>query len=91
MSQFIEEKLSDETQDISRVISSLVEELEAIDWYNQRMDATDDETVYNLVKHNRDEEMEHAAMALEWIRRKMPEFDKELRDNLFQEGEIGHH
>lgn len=84
------DKLSKETKDLTRAFRSLIEELEAVDWYNQRMDVTDDEQLKSILKHNRDEEMEHAAMTLEWIRRKMPEFDEELKDNLFKEGKIGH-
>lgn len=86
------DKLSKESRDITRAIRSLCEELEAIDWYNQRMDVTDDEELYEILKHNRDEETEHAAMMLEWLRRKMPVMDQELRENLFKEGPIsGHH
>jgi len=86
------EKLDDETRDITRAIRSLVEELEAVDWYNQRMAVTKDEALREILRHNRDEETEHAAMALEWLRRKLPVLDEELRDNLFKEGPItGHH
>lgn len=74
------EELSDETRDMHRAITSLMEELEAVDWYAQRMDACKDEELRAILKHNRDEEKEHAAMVLEWIRRKDPVFDKELRD-----------
>ncbi|MCF7926589.1 MAG: ferritin [Candidatus Izimaplasma sp.] len=83
--------LDDETKDVTRAFRSLIEEFEAVDWYNQRMNATDDDELREILKHNRDEELEHAAMALEWLRRKMPELDEELRDNLFKEGPIGHH
>ena len=84
--------LSEETKNITRAIRSLVEELEAIDWYNQRVDVTRDSELKAILAHNRDEEIEHAAMALEWLRRKLPVLDKELRDNLFKEGPIaGHH
>ncbi|MDY0317601.1 MAG: ferritin-like domain-containing protein [Candidatus Izemoplasmatales bacterium] len=84
--------LDDETRDITRALKSLIEELEAVDWYNQRVNVTKDEELKAILKHNRDEEVEHAAMTLEWIRRKMPVFDKELKDNLFKEGPIaGHH
>ncbi len=85
------ELLSEKTLDITRVIKSVMEEFEAVDWYNQRMDATKDEEVRALLKHNRDEEMEHLAMGIEWLRRQIPELDEELRDNLFKEGPIGHH
>lgn len=85
------EELSDETRDMHRAIISLMEELEAIDWYQQRVDACKDEELAAILAHNRDEEKEHAAMVLEWIRRKDKRLDKELRDYLFTEGEIGHH
>ena len=84
--------LDDETRDITRALKSLIEELEAVDWYNQRVNVTKDEELKAILKHNRDEEVEHAAMTLEWIRRKLPVLDKELKDNLFKEGPIaGHH
>ena len=85
------EDLSDETKDRHRAIVSLVEELEAVDWYNQRVDACKDPALKKILEHNRDEEKEHAAMMLEWIRRQDPTMDKELRDSLFTDGEIGHH
>ena len=85
------EELSDETRDMHRAIISLMEELEAVDWYNQRVDACKDPELAKILAHNRDEEKEHAAMVLEWIRRHDPAFDHELRDSLFKDGEIGHH
>lgn len=85
------EELSDETRDMHRAIISLMEELEAVDWYNQRVDACKDDELKQILAHNRDEEKEHAAMVLEWIRRRDPAFDHELRDYLFREGDIGHH
>jgi len=75
--------LSDETRDMHRAIVSLMEELEAVDWYNQRVDAAMDEGLKRILAHNRDEEKEHASMLLEWIRRRDSVFDKELRDYLF--------
>jgi ferritin-like protein len=78
-----EERLSPATRDMHRAIVSLMEELEAIDWYQQRMDATDDEELRAILRHNRDEEQEHAAMVLEWIRRRDAVFSKELKDYLF--------
>jgi ferritin-like protein len=81
-------ELSDDTRDMHRAITSLMEELEAVDWYNQRVDACKDTELKAILAHNRDEEKEHAAMVLEWIRRKDPAFDKELRDYLFTEKEI---
>ncbi|MCF7923639.1 MAG: ferritin [Candidatus Izimaplasma sp.] len=86
------DKLSQEAKELTRAFKSLIEEFEAVDWYNQRMDVTKDEELKAILKHNRDEELEHAAMALEWLRRKMPELHDELKENLFKEGEIaGHH
>ena len=84
------EELSDETRDMHRAITSLMEELEAVDWYNQRVDACKDPQLKRILEHNRDEEKEHAAMVLEWIRRRDKVLDKELRDSLFTDGEIGH-
>jgi ferritin-like protein len=85
------DEMSDETRDMHRAIISLMEELEAVDWYNQRVDVCKDEDLKAILAHNRDEEKEHAAMVLEWIRRKDPAFDKELKDYLFTEKEIAHH
>ncbi len=76
-------ELSDETRDMHRAIISLMEELEAVDWYNQRVDACKDKELKAILEHNRDEEKEHAAMVLEWIRRQDTTFDGELKDYLF--------
>jgi ferritin-like protein len=76
-------ELSDETRDMHRAIVSLMEELEAIDWYNQRVNACKDDELRSILVHNRDEEKEHAAMVLEWIRRRDPKFSSELKDYLF--------
>jgi ferritin-like protein len=84
------EELSAETRDMHRAIISLMEELEAVDWYNQRVDACKDKELAAILAHNRDEEKEHAAMVLEWIRRRDPRFDKELKDYLFTTEEIAH-
>jgi uncharacterized protein len=84
------EELSDETRDMHRAIVSLMEELEAVDWYNQRVDACKDSELRAILAHNRDEEKEHAAMVLEWIRRKDATMDKELRDYLFTDKPIAH-
>jgi len=67
---------------------SLIEELEAVSWYNQRADACKDEELRKILQHNSDEEKEHAAMLLEWIRRHDGPFDKGLRDYLFSEKSI---
>ena len=75
--------LSDETRDLHRALESLQEELEAADWYNQRAEACKDKDLKRILEHNRDEELEHAAMLLEWLRRKNPIFDNSLDDYLF--------
>lgn len=84
-------ELSDETRDMHRAIVSLMEELEAVDWYNQRADACKDPELQAVLKHNRDEEKEHAAMLLEWIRRRDAKFDQELRDWMFTDKKLDHH
>jgi uncharacterized protein len=83
-----EARLRAETMDYHRAIVSLMEELEAVDWYNQRIDASDDPELQVILAHNRDEEKEHAAMTLEWLRRRDPELDRVLRQYLFTEGSI---
>ncbi len=77
------DELSDDTRDTHRAITSLMEALEAVDWYNQRVDACKDPELTAILAHNRDEEKEHAAMVLEWIRRNDSTFDAELKDFLF--------
>jgi len=84
------QELSDETRDMHRAIISLMEELEAVDWYNQRVDACKDEELKAILVHNRDEEKEHAAMVLEWIRRRDRVFEKELKEYLFAKDAIAH-
>jgi uncharacterized protein len=84
------EELSNETRDMHRAIVSLMEELEAVDWYNQRADACKDAELKAILEHNRDEEKEHASMVLEWIRRRDPSFSKELKDYLFTKKPITH-
>jgi ferritin-like protein len=76
------------TIDRHRAITSLCEELEAVDWYDQRVEATDDLSLAEVLAHNRDEEKEHASMTLEWIRRRDPIFDRHLRTYLFTEEPI---
>jgi ferritin-like protein len=83
-----EERLSPRTRDMHRAIVSLMEELEAIDWYQQRMDATEDAELREILRHNRDEEKEHAAMVLEWIRRRDDGFSGVLKTYLFTEGSV---
>lgn len=75
--------LSAETVDTHRAIVSLMEELEAVDWYNQRADATSDPGLRAILVHNRDEEKEHASMVLEWLRRHDTVLDRHLRQYLF--------
>ncbi|HEX6930417.1 MAG TPA: encapsulin-associated ferritin-like protein [Gammaproteobacteria bacterium] len=82
------EELSDESRDLHRAITSLMEELEAVDWYQQRVDVCKDRELAAILAHNRDEEIEHAAMVLEWIRRRVPKFNEELRQYLFTDRPI---
>jgi hypothetical protein len=82
------DRLTPETMDFHRAVISLIEELEAVDWYNQRVDACTDPELKGILAHNRDEEIEHAAMTLEWIRRRNGVFDRELRAALFKTGPI---
>ena len=89
-SGYHESDLSIATKDMHRAIISLREELEAVDLYNQRIDACEDETLKKILAHNRDEEKEHAAMLLEWIQRNDTSFSKELKDYLFVDKPIGH-
>ena len=79
------EWLNSDVIDRHRAIASLQEELEAVDWYDQRVAATDDESLAEILAHNRDEEKEHAAMTLEWLRRRDAKFDEVLRTYLFTE------
>lgn len=83
-----EENLSPECRDRHRAIVSIMEELEAVDWYDQRVEATTDDELREILAHNRDEEKEHAAMLIEWLRRKDPHFDEQLRTYLFSNGNI---
>jgi ferritin-like protein len=82
------ERLNPDTLDQHRAYESLREELEAIDWYSQRIDATSDDELKRVLAHNCDEEKEHAAMVLEWLRRRDPAFDRKLRAYLFTTGRI---
>ena len=74
--------------DRHRAIVSLMEELEAVDWYDQRVAATQDPSLAAVLAHNRDEEKEHAAMVLEWLRRRDPVLDEQLRTYLFSEAPV---
>jgi len=75
--------LKPETIDRHRAVVSIMEELEAVDWYDQRIDAASDRELKELLAHNRDEEKEHASMMLEWLRRRDPKLDAHLRTYLF--------
>ncbi len=77
------ERLAPTTTDLHRAIRSLMEEFEAVDWYQQRVDACQDDDLRAILAHNRDEEKEHAAMVLEWIRRRDPVMDEQLKKYLF--------
>ncbi|UCD37554.1 MAG: ferritin [Fidelibacterota bacterium] len=85
------EHLPEDVRAQHRAMKSLVEEIEAVDWYNQRVATTENEELKAILAHNRDEEMEHAAMLLEWLRRNMDGWDHELRDYLFTDKPIDHH
>jgi len=77
--------MGEKAMDFHRAISSLMEELEAIDYYNQRIAVTTDEELKKILIHNRDEEKEHAAMLIEYLRRVDPKFEHELKDYLFSQ------
>jgi ferritin-like protein len=82
------DKLSAHTQDLHRAIVSLMEELEAVDWYQQRVDAAEDAELREILEHNRDEEKEHAAMLIEWLRRNDDHFAKQIATYIGVEGSI---
>jgi len=80
--------LSDYIKDYHRIIQSTMEELEAIDWYNQRAACASDKEAKAIMEHNRDEEIEHACMGIEWLRKNSEVWDKMLREFLFKDGNI---
>lgn len=82
------ESLSNTTRDITRALHSLKEEVEAVDWYNQRIEHCANNQLKNILKHNRDEEIEHACMMLEWLRRNMQGWDENLQKFLFTKSDI---
>jgi len=82
------EKLSRHTLQLHYAMTSVMEELQAVDWYRQRADDCDDPALKAILLHNAREEIEHASMVLEWIRRNDGEFDEQLRDYLFKDGSI---
>jgi uncharacterized protein len=81
-------ELSEQTRDYIRALVSLKEEIEAIDWYQQRLTVTNDKQLKKILLHNRNEEIEHACMALEWLRRNMDGWDEKLKQYLFTEKDI---
>ena len=80
--------MSEAARNFSRAVKSVQEELEAVDWYNQRAQATQDDQLRRILEHNRDEEIEHAIMGLEYLRRISPKFNEHMRTYLFTEGDI---
>jgi ferritin-like protein len=84
-------ELSNFAKDYHRIIQSTMEELEAVDWYNQRAECASDAEAKAIMEHNRDEEIEHACMGIEWLRKNSPVWDKMLREFLFKEGDIVGH
>lgn len=82
------DKLPQDAIEYHRMIKSIMEEMEAVDWYNQRASICTDEEAKAIMEHNRDEEIEHACMGLEWLRRNNPVWDEMLREFLFKEGSI---
>jgi hypothetical protein len=85
------EKLSRKTLEMHYAITSLMEEFEAVDWYRQRADDTEDPELKAILLHNAREELEHAAMVLEWIRRNDADANEQLKEYLFKEGSITGH
>lgn len=85
------ERLATETISMHQAIVSLMEELEATDWYRQRADDCEDPALKDILLHNMREEIEHASMILEWIRRNSGDFDRELKEYLFKDGDIAAH
>jgi ferritin-like protein len=80
--------LPETVRNATRALTSLKEEIEAVDWYHQRVAVATDPELASVLAHNRDEEIEHACMTLEWLRRNMPGWDQQLRTYLFSEGPI---
>jgi len=82
------DRLDETTRDMHRALVSLTEELDALDWYQQRVASTGDEALRRILAHNRDEEKEHASMLLEWLRRRDARLDARLRAVLFTDGDV---
>jgi uncharacterized protein len=91
MSEYHEptDELDDPSRDAHRALVSLQEEIEAVDWYHQRLTCCKDPELKRVLEHNRNEEMEHAAMLLEWVRRQLPGWDERLRPILFTSRKLG--
>jgi len=85
------ERLSAKTLVMHQAIVSLMEELEAADWYRQRADDCEDDALREILLHNMREEIEHAAMVLEWLRRNDEDFAGQLKKFLFKDDEIADH
>ncbi len=83
-----EDRLGRDVVDVHRAVVSIQEELEAVDWYNQRSHATDDADLAAILEHHRDEEKEHTVMLLEWLRRRDPALARHMKTYLFSEGSI---
>jgi hypothetical protein len=79
------EELGPDVRDVARALQTTIEELEAVNWYHQRAAVCADEQLRDILLHHRDEEIEHAVMGIEWLRRRIPKFDEELRTYLFAE------
>lgn len=82
------EQMGQETHHMTQALNSLKEEIEAIDWYNQRLAVAENDSLKAILEHNRNEEIEHACMAIEWLRRNMPMWDKHLHTYIFTVGDI---
>ncbi len=83
-----EENIDEKTLNLSRARQSLIEEIQAMMWYDERVSATKDKTLKGVMAHNRDDEKEHASLLLEWLRRHDAKLDKELKEILFKNKEL---
>lgn len=83
------EELTPHARDISRALKSLKEEVEAVDWYNQRVVTTTNEDLKKILEHNRDEEIEHACMTIEWLRKNMAGWEEKLKAELYTDNSSG--
>ncbi|MCL4373393.1 MAG: ferritin [Candidatus Marsarchaeota archaeon] len=85
---YVESNIDEKTMDLSRARQSLIEELQAQMWYDERISATKDESLKGVLAHNRDDEKEHATLLLEWLRRHDAPLDKELKEILFSNKDL---